>query len=212
MMSRYHASNIEDAEEFNIFRLLNVAHYEVNTHSALLRELLDSKGSHAQGNIFFKNFLLLLAEKGIVSEEEAEHYTTKTFDDYSCIAEQSFDTGRFDIIISRLHGAFPFCVIIENKVYALDQDEQIERYWKELEEMYIPEAQKKILYLSPKGTRPSRESITPHSRKALEEKGVLHYISYKKDIAKFLEDTESSIKSEKVRCILNQYINIVKNL
>lgn len=40
MISDYRKSNILLAEDFNIFRLVGVEHYEVTTHSAILRDLL----------------------------------------------------------------------------------------------------------------------------------------------------------------------------
>lgn len=63
MLSDYRESNELLAEDFNIFSLVGVGHYEVTTHSAILRELLDSQGSHGQGNLFFIEFLSMLAEK-----------------------------------------------------------------------------------------------------------------------------------------------------
>ena len=64
----YRNSNKALAEDFNIFKILNVEHYEVTTHSSMLRELLDSTGTHGQGNLFFLEFLAMLSEKGIISK------------------------------------------------------------------------------------------------------------------------------------------------
>ena len=44
-------------EDFNIFGILGMERKEVKTHSRILAELLDPKGSHLQGNIFLKLFI-----------------------------------------------------------------------------------------------------------------------------------------------------------
>jgi hypothetical protein len=51
------------APRFNIFRLLGVERREVETHSALLAELFDPAGMHAQGDFFITSFLQYLAKK-----------------------------------------------------------------------------------------------------------------------------------------------------
>ena len=48
------------ASGFNLFRILGVAYLEVSTHSAILANLLDPRGSHAQGHVFFHAFLATL--------------------------------------------------------------------------------------------------------------------------------------------------------
>lgn len=201
------------AEDFNLFQILGVAHYEVSTHSAVLRELLDSTGTHGQGNLFFLEFLSMLAEKGIIPKNEVVSYSTKTFDDYICEAERSVDTGRIDIIIERVHGDFPFCLIIENKVWAIDQEKQIERYWQELDsKKSMPIGRKKILYLSLAGHLPSEWSIDNSVRQELEGRGVLHCISYKQDIKQWLENALAKVGSEKVKYSLIQYMDVFKTL
>lgn len=211
--NKYLEDNKKLAEGFNVFRLWGVEHYEVTTHSSMLRELLDSNGSHGQGNLFFKEFLSMLSDKGIIPKEDINKYSLKTFDNYVCEAERAVATGRIDIIIERLHGDFPFCIIIENKVYAGDMYEQIERYWAELEKKtHIPESRKEIIYLTPKGDLPSEESIDCQKRKEFESKGALHYVSYNADISRWLEGALQKVASSKVDGILRQYIEIVKNL
>lgn len=212
MLDEYRNENTLIAENFNIFHILDVADYEVTTHSAMLRELLDSNGTHGQGNLFFIEFLSMLAEKGIIPKDDIKSYSTKTFDDYICEAERSVDTGRIDIIIERLAGDFPFCIIIENKVWAEDQEKQIERYWQELEKKNLPDTQKKILYLSLDGKLPSEWSLNSQVKAGLEAKKVLHCLSYKQDIRQWHENVLPEVKSEKVKFAILQYIDVIKQL
>lgn len=213
MLSDYRRSNMQLAEDFNIFSLVGVEHYEVSTHSAILREFLDAQGSHGQGNLFFIEFLSLLADKGIIPKEDINKYSPMTFDNYACDAERSVATGRIDIIVERLDGDFPYSIIIENKVYAVDQYEQIERYWAELEKKkHIPVERKEIIYLTPKGGLPSEDSIDSTKRKELEDMGALHYISYNTDVSCWLENALNKVKSPKIEYTVRQYIELVRNL
>ena len=213
MLSEYRNENTVMAKDFNIFHILGVAHYEVSTHSSFLRELLDSNGTHGQGNLFFIEFLSMLAAKGVIPRDDIKSYSTKTFDDYVCEAERSVDTGRVDIIVEQLAGDAPFCIIIENKVWAEDQEKQIERYWQELVgKKNIPINRKKILYLSPDGHLPSEWSIDKTTRYELENKGILHCISYKKDIRQWLENVLPKVESDKVKHSLIQYIDALLKL
>jgi hypothetical protein len=212
LKNEYRNLNKTLAEDFNIFQILNVQHYEVSTHSAMIRELLDSTGTHGQGNLFFLEFLNMLSEKEIISNNDTSTYSSNIFDNYSCISEQSVETGRIDIVIERLYSDFPFCFIIENKVWAVDQEKQIERYWQELQKKNIPEDRKKILYLSPNGYLPSEWSIDNQTRMYLENKRILHCISYSRDIIYWLEKVLPKIESEKVRYLVAQYCDILKSL
>lgn len=155
----------------------------------------------------------MLADKGIIPQADINKYSPTVFDNYACDAERAVATGRIDIIVERLDGKFPYSIIIENKVYAVDQYEQIERYWAELEKKtHIPVDRKEIIYLTPKGGLPSEDSIDSEKRKELENKGALHYISYNADVSRWLKNTLSKVKSPKVEHTLRQYIELVKSL
>ena len=44
-------------ENFNVFSIMNMEWDEVKTHSAIIGELLNPKGTHAQGSVFQKLFI-----------------------------------------------------------------------------------------------------------------------------------------------------------
>jgi PD-(D/E)XK nuclease superfamily len=201
--------NKKEAESFNIFKILGLTHYEVSTHSSFLRELLDSDGSHGQGNLFFNKFLVMLAGKNVIEKDDIAYYTNRRYDDYLCVAEHVIDTGRIDIIVSRPNKINPFYIIIENKIYAADQESQIERYWQWLDKIEIPLTRKKILYLTLQGKKPEKESINVEQRENLEKIGILHYISYEKDIKKWLQELNNVIESNKVKYTINQYLDTI---
>ena len=46
-------------EQFNIFHACGVNHYETK-HSAIIAEFLNPEGSHGQGDIYLKEFLVII--------------------------------------------------------------------------------------------------------------------------------------------------------
>jgi hypothetical protein len=67
---------------FNIFSITKIERYEVNTHSAMLSELLNPNGSHGQGAIFLKSFIeIVYGDKLKITEADFDNakaqYSTK---------------------------------------------------------------------------------------------------------------------------------------
>ena len=112
-------------EYYNIFNDLHMMSDEVHLHSSFLATLLDPKGSHGQGNLFLKAFLDML------SAVERKSQASLDFDITSVEVEKSIGTldeetgGRIDLYIT--DGKYQ--IIIENKIYAGDQINQMKRYW-----------------------------------------------------------------------------------
>ncbi len=103
---------------FNVFNIMHLEFDEVRLHSAILAELLNCRGTHGAGDAFLKAFLTSInlpkdyLPKGNVFVELPIGKKTET------------SGGRIDIIIENGQHA----VIIENKIYASDQDKQLKRY------------------------------------------------------------------------------------
>ena len=130
-------------ERFNIFSTLGVAHYEV-THSAIIACFLNPKESHGQGDKFLRLFLDTIGDSIINNTSQATVYT-----------EYSTPDGRIDILIedeNHTHG-----IIIENKIYAEDQPEQLNRYDKFAQSKYHNDNYS-IYYLTLTGTDASEDS------------------------------------------------------
>lgn len=88
-------------------------------HSFLIAKLLDPNGEHGQGQLFLKCFLEML---GIEIHQNENWIVTS-------------EIGRIDILIKR---KFPHAaIVIENKSnYAVDQENQLYRYW--YQEIILP--------------------------------------------------------------------------
>ena len=113
---------MSEGSGFNVFRLCGVDHYET-MHSKILAEFLNPQGSHGQGTRFLECFQELLKRHFKFKGEFSDRTSVTT--------EVVFDGGRLDILIED-ESKKSICVI-ENKIFAGEQPEQLERYSKCLE-------------------------------------------------------------------------------
>lgn len=176
---------------FNLFRIFGVDHYE-NTHSAILAELLNPNGTHGLKHKFIESFIETLNIEELINDFDYENCTVKT--------EFDIINGRIDILIRDIHNK---ALIIENKIYAQDQWEQLKRYNRfALNEFgdnnYV------ILYLTLSGNEASAQS----------SKNVNYIqISYSFDIIDWLNKcVEIAARYPIVRESIIQYINHLKIL
>ena len=176
-------------ERFNIFEACGVNHYE-NTHSAIIAELLNPQGSHGQANSFLTLFLCSYKSDICFSLENGASVATEV------VTEE----GRIDILITNPEGQ---AIIIENKIYAEDQWEQLKRYDRYAKEKY-KKGNYEILYLTLFGDNASEQSA----------EGVKYIpISYEKHIVEWLgECINFSTRLPLIRETLIQYQNHIKQL
>ncbi len=171
---------------FNIFGLLGVDHYEVK-HSKILAEFLDPKGSHGLDELFLQAFVKQFLPDFEFDCKNAKVITEKYIGEY----------GRIDIIIEQEAKA----IIIENKIYAKDQEEQLKRYENYVKNKNI---EYQILYLTLNGEKADEKSGKDVGYKT---------ISYKTDIIKWLEEcAKISIERAIVRETITQYVRHLKQL
>lgn len=186
------------ASDFNVFSLLGVTNYEVTTHSVLLGELLNPRGTHGQGDLFLKTFFAVknLFDVSVVDTDE-----------WSVETEKTTWFGRFDIIISAVN--IKRCVLIENKIDAKDQPKQLERYYNWLKLTKYPLKENcRLIYLTKNGTEPSDDSCGSNP----DVKSFVTLRSYNEDIFNWLTVCLPEIKSISVRSIIEQYREIIKDL
>lgn len=175
---------------FNMFRICGVNHYE-NTHSAIIAEFLSPKGTHGLKHKLLDSFI----------ETLGDDFTIEGFDTMSAKVKTEHhaeDDGRIDITIEDKNGN---CLIIENKIYAGDQDQQLIRYNNYAKKKY---RQYQILYLTLWGEKASTQS----------GKEVKYLpISFKDTIIDWLEKSASlAVRLPMVRETILQYINHLKTL
>ena len=186
----------EQGELFNIFNILKLQSNEVRLHSALLAELLCPNGSHGASSLFLKAFLKVIGEdedyiKAPVAKNITERYIGK---------KTKTEGGIIDIIIEDGNHA----IIIENKIYAPDQENQLLRYYNYGKKKF-PNGFK-LLYLTLHGDDASDyslggEDIQPQN------------ISYANEIIDWLEQCYELAKDrDNAKTIINQYNELVKEL
>ena len=188
-------------ENFNIFKTLNLRSSEVRLHSTFLAEFLNPQGTHGQGALY----LNLFVEHLKLFEDQFKHLN---FDTNSAIVEVEkhigrikddyTEGGRIDIL---LKDNKKNRIIIENKIYAKDQKNQLLRYHKFDE-------QAALLYLSLYKTE-----ITDWSTGGKLNEDQYRIISYHQEIKEWLEKCKKESASLPIiRETLSQYINLIKDL
>ena len=145
-------------ETFNVFSILN----NEKTHSAIIAELLNPLGSHNQETLFLKLFLEKLLEDEIpklkcgeegLSDEYLKKFEVRvevSFD--RKIKEGKTERRRIDILIEKDDD----CVVIENKIWADDQWEQLKSYY---EYATTKSGDPILIYLTPYGCEPGKYTL-----------------------------------------------------
>lgn len=184
-------------ENFNIFSIMNMESNERYTHSAIIGELLNPKGSHGQGSKFLK---LFFQEIDCLKKIENFNFDAARIiiEEHIGFIDKEYTKGGFiDIVIKD----FLNVVIIENKIYAIDQRNQLVRY-----KNHYPNST--LLYLNLLGDKPSHVS-----RGSLVCEKDFTIINYKIEITNWLEKChKESIEQPILRETIKQYSNLVKKL
>ena len=185
----------EEGKCFNVFSALNMCSDEVRLHSRLLATLLNPKANHGLENEFLKLFLIALG----LPEDYITHCKEQIVE--RPIGEVTETTGgRIDIILEDRGHA----VIIENKIYAGDQPNQLLRYHNYGVKTF-GENNFKLVYLTLYGSDPSASSL---------EGAHFNFIklSYAQDILKLLEKLVKTQPVKPVHHTIKDYITIIKQL
>lgn len=204
---KYINRELLSGEYYNIFQVIDMTSNETGVHSAFIADLLNPKGRHRMGYVFLKLFLEMDVFKDMNFESanaivEREKYIGEVTDETG---------GRIDIHIMDSSGK---CIIIENKIYASDQDNQIRRYYNYAESL---KTEYRLIYLSLFGDVHDEDKTTGNdkNKKQLVQGVNYHILSYEKDILQWLEKCRSKDEVSgrpMIREAINHYINLVKYL
>jgi len=188
----------KEGEFFNVFNTIGLRTEEVRLHSAFIAELLNPKGSHGLSHSFLQAFWEVIEiSDGYINYSQCEQndIVERVI---GPVNDMGTEGGRIDIIIEDGNHA----VIIENKIYASDQKNQMLRYnnyaKKEFPNGY------KLVYLSLDGHEPDDCSLGKDEYKV---------ISYEKEIVEWLEKCYSISDSKPlVQSVIKQYCELVKQI
>ena len=190
-------------ENYNLFSILSIERYELK-HSALIANLLDPKGSHGCGDAFLKAFFEIALkgtaypfESSTPPQSHTEHYTGLIAGDTG---------GRIDILVESKSSHYG--LIIENKIYAGDQDKQLTRYDNYGKKTFGADRYL-LVYLTLFGSEASEGSTAKGNAKEVD----YLCLSYAEDILRWLEQCVRLADNKPlVRESLNQYIRTIKQL
>lgn len=197
-------------ELFNIFKVLHLSTDEVRLHSAFIAELLNPKGDHGLGEKFLQAFI-----DDVISDDEfsfdsqsaevdPEHYI-------GLITSDGTEGGKIDIFLEDKYG---HTIIIENKIYAVDQNNQLLRYYNFAIQntkgrKHNDEGANKLfclLYLTLDGKEASSTSLG-------QTEFEYECITYRKDILNWLNHCVGiAALHPSVRETISQYIINLKNI
>lgn len=217
-------------EKYNVFDIIGIKNREVTLHSAMLGNLLNAKGSHGMKGKFLELFQNVLDEKvrghnenvnkiydksdssedskdkneeilveiiysrQFISEEDCNN--TKMEIEKSIGKKNEDEGGRIDLYISKGENA----IIIENKIYAEEQYNQLIRYFN-----YNDKAA--IVFLTLYGDKPN--STKDNKGNNISNKVIC--LSYKEDIIKWLELCMKEVYDKPlILYSLKQYQNLIK--
>lgn len=193
---------IRGFSDYNIFLTLRKDSDEVNLHSRFIHSLLDPSNNHNQGTIFLDLFM----QSCSLDEFKIDINNAKV----------TREDHNIDILISdEVNSKY---IIIENKIYAEDQKEQIQNYIKYIYDELDEKADIYVLYLTLYGKKPSNASLGEFKLdgnylKNGKQQAKFKSISYKNDILKWLNECRAEMQNLlKFDLIISQYIDVIKSL
>lgn len=197
------------AEDFNVFSILKLERNETRVHSPILKNLLDPQGTHGQEDLFYQLFIDCIVRKNKLFDRNKfiNSFTSDYFITLEKYTGEDGDRGFIDIMIRSMNPNKPFVVIIENKIDAADQKDQIDRYFRYAISLGYTSSQIIIIYLTVLGNEPSFYS---HKKEKSDLEIIL--MSYKNDLFNWLLQSIPLIASDKVKYIVLQYTEILKQL
>ena len=190
-------------DNFNIFKTLGLSTSEVRLHSALLAELLNPKGSHGLKEKFLKLFIqkIVMNNEGTIDLSEIENATVVVEKWVGYIDVERNIGGYIDILIQLSNDR---AIIIENKIYAGDQEGQLRRYHNFNKNAII-------VYLTLDGKEAVDHTTKNQGNPDNQIKPI--YVSYKEGIRDWLElCKKEAVDYPIIRETITQYINLIKHL
>lgn len=189
--------------DYNLLTTVLNEHDEVRLHSRVIGSLLDINGLHYQKELFLEKFMEILK----ITEFEFNIEESNLFLEY-----QNIDLYLTDGIKH---------IIIENKIYAGDQKNQIKRYYDTIKDENKDLGYNDILviYLSIDRTKPSSYSLgnliieDNYIFDNDEKIAIFKNINYKNEILNWLDDCLHEIQNiTNLNESIQQYKNVVEKI
>ena len=187
----------QSAPGFNIFRFLGVQRQE-KFHSDFITYLLNPRESHAQGHLFLQTFFQMIHRK-----HPSLPLPDAPMNHGSWLVRREVITQDGNLDIYLCNPSIKLLFVIENKVDAGEQPDQLMRYAKYLERQNKEEFLfRGLLFLTPDG----------HSASTVGDKKNHHQISYRSDIRDWLKLALSEVQAATVSETVRQYLHLIQHL
>jgi len=176
---------------------------EVRLHSRMIFSLLNPNGTHYQSSLFLEKFLNTL------------HINNFKLNLQNCSIYKEYQNIDLYITDGDKH------IIIENKVYAKEQKNQIKRYIEiiEAENQKLSEEDIFVIYLSLDKEKPTSYSLgdlyieNNFIKRKSEKIARFKSIHYNKEILNWLKSSQYEVQNiTNLNEVFNQYIDVVKML
>ncbi len=188
--------NRTEASGFNVFDLIRP---DENRLSEVLELLLDPRGAHGQGDLFLR--LLMERLNAGLSTKNTKHATvqrnarTHRIERNRRLMDVLVDAGDL--------------VIIENKVTAVEQHQQVKDYLDHLQFCIEDRSIRgTLIYLTPRGGLPGSISREDAKQKKLENR--LRCWSYSRDLRAWLEECQRQCMAPRFRNFLSDFIQYIE--
>lgn len=183
-----------DAEDsFNVFSVLKLQKDEVRLHSRFIAELLDDKGTHQKKSLLCELFLNTWQNEDENYKFDLQSYSTKK------------EYKNIDILLRNKTHA----IIIENKIEARDQEEQLNKYYNKILNEGYAKDKITVIYLTLDGREPDDNTLG--NDEELKKKVIS--LSFKKHITNWVSNCiKESALNPSLRETLKQYLHIIKEL
>ncbi len=188
---------------YNILTTVLKKSDEVRLHSRMIHSLLNPGGTHYQGSLFLEKFIKQLN----INDFEIDLNNCSVYKEYKQIDLYITDKNKH--------------IIIENKVYANDQENQIKRYIDiiQKENKGLKSNDILVIYLSLDRSEPSQYSLGDLTiqqgtikRDAIDI-ALYKSIHYKREIIEWLKQCQYEVQNiTNLNEVINQYADVVKML
>jgi hypothetical protein len=180
--------NVYLSQDLNVFNYIDP---DENRISQVIADLLNPRGPHGQGKIFLDAFLLAIKHGELM--RDSEHARVR------CQTPTIASIGGFIDITVELPG---FCIGIENKPWAAEQPNQLERYREHLDWTH----KGRFCLVLLEGRRVgSPSSINAEIGKELEAAGRFRTLQYMPDLKKWIDGCIRDSQSDKLRWFLRDF-------
>lgn len=186
---------------FNLFKIIDLTTDEVRLHSQIIAELLNPKGSHGQGALFLEKFIESTGTHGILQDLDGVNVIVE----FSIGPVTNTTGGRIDILLRDQRNNL---LIIENKIYAGDQENQLLRYFNFAKSIEEKGGHFAIIYLTLFEKAASDYSLG----NTLTHDDYIS-ISYQQTIVDWLESCTTSVSNvPNVAVGIDHYLKLIKHL